>query len=55
MKKYENNNSSIPQFEIESLARVLLLAIQSFFESKKGKKEFEKWKKEKARASADNS
>ena len=41
MKKNENNNSNIPQHEIESLARVLLPAIQSFFESEEGKKEFE--------------
>ena len=53
MKKNENDNSNIPGFEIDSLAMVLLPAIQSFFESDEGKKEFEKWKREKARASSD--
>ena len=34
----------IPQYEIESLARLLLPEIQKFFESEKGKEEFEAWK-----------
>ena len=34
----------IPQYEIESIAKILLPQIQKFFESPKGKKEFEEWK-----------
>lgn len=38
-------NLKLPQQELESLARCLLPAILSFFESEEGKKEFEEWKK----------
>lgn len=34
----------IPQHEIESLARLLLPAMQAFFESEEGKQEFKAWK-----------
>ena len=34
----------IPQYEIESIAKLLLSQIQKFFESPEGKKEFEDWK-----------
>jgi hypothetical protein len=34
----------IPQHEIESLARRLFPAIQEYFESEEGQKEFEEWK-----------
>ena len=37
----------IPQSEIESLARFLVLEIQKFFESEEGKKEFDEWKRNK--------
>ena len=36
----------IPQYEIESIAKILLPQIQKFFESPEGKKEFEEWKSE---------
>jgi hypothetical protein len=38
----------IPQYEIESLARLLLPAMQAFFESEEGKREFEAWKRQQA-------
>lgn len=34
----------IPQYEIEAIAKLVLPQIQKFFESKKGRKEFEEWK-----------
>ncbi len=37
----------IPQYEIESIAKLALSQIQKFFESKKGKDEFEEWKDKK--------
>ncbi len=36
----------IPDFEIESLARCLLQKIQAYFESDEGKAAFESWKKQ---------
>lgn len=38
-------NLKLPQQELESLARCLLPAILSFFESEESKREFEEWKK----------
>ncbi len=37
-------NLELPQQELESLAQRLLPEMLSFFESEKGKKEFEEWK-----------
>jgi len=34
----------IPQFEIESIARILLPKMQAYFESEQGKREFKEWK-----------
>ena len=42
-------DTNIPQHEIEALARCLLPEIQKFFESPEGKKEFEKWKVQRAK------
>jgi len=39
-------SAAIPQHEIEALARCLLPAIQKFFESEEGQKEFEVWKRQ---------
>lgn len=36
----------IPDHELEALARAILPDIIKFFESEKGKSEFEKWRKE---------
>ncbi len=40
----DNNTSEIPKYVYESLARCLLPAIQEFYESDDGKKEYEEWK-----------
>jgi len=43
-KKRKDYGTGIPRHEIESLARSLLPAMQAFFESEEGKREFEEWK-----------
>ena len=47
MSRKRKNITGIPDFEIDSLARALLPAIQKLFESEEGKSEFEIWKAEK--------
>lgn len=42
----------IPGYELESLTRVLLPAIQAFFQTEEGRKEFEDWKKQRENQSA---
>lgn len=49
MSRKRKNNTGIPDFEIDSLARALLPAIQKLFESEEGKREFEEWKAERQR------
>ena len=44
-KKKLINNSSIPDHEIEKIARCLLPELQAFYESEEGQKEFAEWKK----------
>ena len=44
MADSKDNNLKIPKHEIESLARCLLPEIQKYFETEKGKREFEEWK-----------
>ena len=46
MSRKRKNITGIPDFEIDSLARALLPAIQKLFESEEGKREFEIWKAE---------
>ena len=46
MSKKQNNNTCIPEFELESLARMLLPKIQEMFKDEQVQKEFEKWKAE---------
>ena len=36
-----------PQYEIEAFARCVLPAIQAYFESEEGQREFAEWKEEK--------
>ena len=38
------NNTSIPQHEIEAIARCILPDILAFYESEEGQKEFAEWK-----------
>ena len=49
MSRKRKNNTGVPDFEIDSLARALLPAIQKLFESEEGKREFEEWKAERQR------
>src|SRR5699024_11845971 len=42
----ELEETVIPDFEIEALARCLLPKIQAYFESPEGKAAFEKWKQQ---------
>lgn len=46
MPRKRKNNTGIPDFEIDSLARALLPAIQQLFENEETKKEFEEWQGE---------
>ena len=50
MSRKRKNNTGIPDFEIDSLARALLPAIQRFFETEEGKREFEEWKAERRKS-----
>ena len=49
MVKRKDYGTGIPRHEIESLARTLLPAMQAFFESAEGKREFEEWKRKQAK------
>ena len=48
MSKKQKNNTGIPDFELETLARMLLPKIQEMFKDEQRQKEFEKWKAERA-------
>lgn len=48
-KKKLINNTSIPEHEIEKIARCLLPDILEFYNSEEGQQEFEAWKKERSR------
>ena len=43
-KKKLINNTNIPEYEIEKIARCLLPDILAFYNSEEGQKEFEVWK-----------
>ncbi|MDE7440307.1 MAG: hypothetical protein K2N23_07360 [Clostridia bacterium] len=40
MSRRKKNTTRIPDFEIDSLARALLPAIQAYFENEEGQREF---------------
>lgn len=46
MAKKRENNTGIPDFELDCMARTLLPIIQSLFENEETRKEFENWKAE---------
>jgi hypothetical protein len=46
MSRRKKNTTGIPDFEIDSLARALLPAIQRYFETEEGQREFEAWQTE---------
>jgi len=46
LTKKRKNNTGIPDYELDSIARALLPAIQKLFEDEETKKEFEQWQAE---------
>ena len=46
MSRRKKNTTGIPDFEIDSLARALLTAIQAYFETEEGQREFAAWQAE---------
>ena len=46
MSRRKKNTAGIPDFEIDSLARALLPAIQAYFETEEGQREFAAWQAE---------
>ena len=50
MSRKRKNNTGIPDFEIDSLARALLPAIQKLFKTEEGKQEFEEWQAERQKS-----
>ena len=46
MSKKQKNNTGIPDFELETLARMLLPKIQEMFKDEQIQNEFENWKAE---------
>ena len=50
MPRKKKNNTGIPDFEIDSLARALLPAIQQLFEDEETQKEFEEWQRERQKS-----
>ena len=45
-KKKLINNSDIPQYAIEAVARCLLPDILAYYESEEGQREFAEWKRQ---------
>ncbi len=45
LKRTEDTQLVIPDFEIEAMARVLLPALRAFYDSPKGQAAFEEWKR----------
>ena len=45
-RKKVNNNTDIPQHQIEAIARCILPDILAFYESEEGQREFSEWKKQ---------
>ena len=43
-RKKPINNSGIPQYEIEHIARCILPDILAYYESEEGQREFREWK-----------
>lgn len=52
--KEKKNTTGIPDYEIDSLARALLPAIQKLFESEEGQKEFKQWQAERQKRQLNN-
>lgn len=54
MPRKRKNTTGIPDYEINSLARAILPAIQKLFEDGKVKEEFEAWKAERYKLQLNN-
>ena len=46
MSRRKNNNTGIPDFEIESLAKALLPMMRAYLNSEEGQREFKAWQAE---------
>ena len=46
MSRRKKNDTGIPDYEVDALARALLPAIQQLFETEEGKREFKEWQAE---------
>ena len=46
MSRRKKNTTGIPDYEIDSLARALLPAIQDYFATEESKREFAEWQAE---------
>ena len=46
MSRRKKNTTEIPDFKIDSLARVLLSVIHAYFETEEGQREFAAWQAE---------
>ena len=54
MGRKRKNTTGIPDYEIDSLARALLPAIQKLFETEEGKRDFEAWQAERREKQLNN-
>ncbi len=54
MLRRKKNTTGIPDFEIDSLARALLPAIQAYFETEEGQREFAEWQSERQQRQLNN-
>ena len=54
MSRRKKNTTGIPDFEIDSLARALLPAIQDYFETEEGQREFAVWQDERQQRQLNN-
>ena len=54
MSRRKKNTTGIPDFEIDSLARALLPAIQAYFETEEGQREFALWQAERQKSQLNN-
>lgn len=46
-KKIPRNDLGIPEYEMESLARILLPIVQTYLASEEGKRDYAEWKERK--------
>lgn len=54
-KKIPQNDLGIPEYQMESLARVLLPILQEYLASDKGRRDYDEWKARKTEKDDDDS